>query len=120
MTSATQSRVSGMALAILLLAAATGLIHLWKGINDGLLMFIGNGIGYLVLAAVAYLPLPVSGTLRRLTKWALLALTAITIIGWVIIGERSAIGFIDKAIEVVLIILVFLDLRKKGTESLTS
>jgi hypothetical protein len=119
MTSAAQSRVNGMSLAILLLAAATGLIHLWKGISGGDLMFIANGIGYLVLAAVAYLPLPVSGTLRRLAKWALLAFTAITIIGWVLIGERSAIGFIVKAIEVVLIILVFLDLRKKGTGSLT-
>ncbi len=112
MTSATQSRINGLTLVILLLAVATGLIHLTKGINDGLVMFIANGIGYLVLAAVGYLPLPVSDRIRVLDKWALLAFTAITIIGWLIIGERTALGFVTKTIEVVLIILVFLDLRR--------
>ena len=76
MTTTTQSRVNGLTLAILLLAVATGFIHLGKGISDGLVMFIANGIGYLVLAAVGYLPLPVSDRLRVLDKWALLAFTA--------------------------------------------
>jgi hypothetical protein len=98
--------------AILLLVLATALIHLWKGISDGLLMFIANGLGYLALAAAAYFPLVALANYRRLAKWALLAFTAVTIGGWILIGERSAIGFITKAIEVVLIILVFLDLRK--------
>jgi hypothetical protein len=48
-----------------------------------------------------------------LAKWALLAFTGVTIIGWVLIGERSTIGFIDKALEVALIVMVFLDLRKQ-------
>ncbi len=106
-----QSRLQGRSLAILVLAIATGLIHLGKGLNDGLLMFIANGLGYLVLVTVAY-ALPVSGTWRVLAKWALLALTAITIIGWVLIGERTALVFMTKAIEVLLIILVILDLRQ--------
>jgi hypothetical protein len=59
------------------------------------------------------LPLPVSGTVRTLSKWALLALTVITVIGWVLIGERTTLGFIDKAIEIVLIILLVLDLREQ-------
>jgi hypothetical protein len=112
MTPATQSRLNGMQIAIVLLAFATGLIHLWKGLNDGLLMFIANGIGYWTLAAVAYLPIAALANFRRLAKWALLAFTAITIIGWVLIGERSTIGFVTKAIEVALIVLVYLDLRQ--------
>jgi hypothetical protein len=103
-----------MQLAILLLVMATALIHLWKGVSDGLLMFIANGLGYLALAAAAYLPIAALANLRKLAKWALLAFTAVTIIGWIVIGERSAIGYIDKAIELVLIVLVFLDLRKQN------
>ncbi|HTP11034.1 MAG TPA: hypothetical protein VMP08_22420 [Anaerolineae bacterium] len=112
MTTTTQSRLSGMQLVILLLMLATALIHLGKGISDGLLMFIANGLGYLALAAVAYLPIAALANFKRLAKWGLLVFTAITIIGWVLIGERSALGFITKAIELVLIVLVFLDLRK--------
>jgi hypothetical protein len=104
-----------MQILILLLTAATALIHLWLGVSAGLLMFIANGLGYLTLAAVAYLPIAALANLRTLAKWALLAFTAITIIGWILIGERSTIGFIDKAIEVVLIVLVLLDLRQKPT-----
>jgi len=113
MTPTTQSRLGGMQLVILLLVAATALIHLWKGVSDGLLMFIANGLGYLVLGAAAYLPIPPLANVRVLAKWALLAFTVVTIIGWVVIGERSPIGFADKAIEVVLVILLFIDLRRK-------
>ena len=97
---------------ILLLVLATALIHLWKGVSDGLLMFIGNGLGYLALAAAAYLPIAALARFRRLAKWALLAFTGVTIIGWVLIGERSTIGFVDKAIEVALVVLLALDLRQ--------
>lgn len=113
MTSTSQSRLGGMQLAILLLVLATALIHLWKGVSDGLLMFIANGLGYLTLAAVAYLPIAALARFRQLAKWALLAFTGVTIIGWVLIGERSAIGFVDKAVELALIVLVFLDLRQQ-------
>ena len=112
MTLATQSRLNGMQVAIVILTFATGLIHLWKGLTDGLLMFIGNGLGYFVLAVVAYLPIAALARYRRLAKWVLLAFIAVTIGGWVIFGERSVIGFTDKAIEIVLIVLVFLDLRR--------
>jgi hypothetical protein len=113
MTSATQSRLGGLQVGILLLTAATALIHLWLGVSAGLIMFILNGLGYLTLAAVGYLPIPPLANLRVLARWALLAFTAVTIIGWVVIGERNTIGFIDKAIEIVLAILLISDLRRK-------
>lgn len=113
MTSATQSRLTGRQIVILLLVIATAAIHLWLGISSGLLMFIANGVGYLALAAAAYLPIAALANIRTLAKWALLAFIAITIIGWVFIGERIAIGYIDKAIELVLIVLVYLDIRKQ-------
>ena len=113
MTPTTSSRLGGMQIGILLLATATALIHLWLGISAGLIMFIANGLGYLTLAAAAYLPIAALANLRKWAKWGLLAFTAVTIIGWVLIGERSTIGFVDKAIEVLLIILLFLDLRQQ-------
>jgi hypothetical protein len=113
MTPTTPSRLNGMQLVILLLVTATALIHLWKGVSDGLLMFLGNGLGYLVLGAAAYLPIAALAKFRTAAKWALLAFTAVTIAGWVFIGERSTIGYVDKAIEVALIILLFIDLRRK-------
>lgn len=113
MTPAFQSRLGGMQIVILLLALATGLIHLWLGLNAGLIMFILNGLGYLALAAAGYLPIPPLVSLRVWARWALLAFTAVTIIGWIFIGERNAIGFIAKAIEIVLLILLISDLRRK-------
>lgn len=113
MTLTTSSRLGGMQIGILLLTAATALIHLWLGVSAGLIMFIANGLGYLTLAAAAYLPIAALANLRKWAKWGLLAFTAVTIIGWVFIGERSTIGFIDKAIEMGLIVLVFLDLRQE-------
>jgi hypothetical protein len=102
-----------MQIGILLLVLATALIHLWKGVSDGLLMFIANGAGYLVLAGAAYLPIAALANFRTLAKWALLAFTVVTIGGWVLIGERSTIGYADKAIEVLLVILLIVDLRRK-------
>jgi hypothetical protein len=102
-----------MQIGILLLVLATALIHLWKGVSDGLLMFIANGVGYLALAAAAYLPIAALANFRTLAKWALLAFTVVTIGGWVLIGERSTIGYVDKAIEILLVILVIVDLRRK-------
>ena len=112
MTTATQSRLGGMQIVILLLVVATALVHLGKGVSDGLIMFIANGLGYLALGAAAYLPIPPLANVRRLAKWALLAFTLVTIIGWIFIGERIPLGYIDKAIEVVLVILLIIDLRR--------
>ena len=113
MTPTTQTRLNGMQVAIVVLTFATGLIHLVKGFTDGLVMFIANGLGYFALATVAYLPIAALARYRRPARWVLLAFIAVTIIGWVLIGERSVIGFTDKAIEVVLIVLVYMDIRKQ-------
>jgi hypothetical protein len=113
MTQATQTRLNGIQIGILLLVAATALIHLWLGVSAGLIMFIANGLGYLALAAVAYLPIASLARFRILAKWGLLAFAAVTIIGWMVIGERSPIGFADKAIEVLLVILLLIDLLRK-------
>ena len=115
MTAQASTKISGMHVVIILLTAATGLIHLWLGLTTpGLdIMFLLNGLGYLTLAVVGYFPIAPLAKYQRLARWVLVAYTAVTIIGWIFIGLRIPLAYITKAIEVVLIVLVLIDLRKK-------
>ena len=42
----------------------------------------------------------------------IMIITAVTIAGWIAFGARSPIGYLDKVIEISLIGLLFLDMRK--------
>jgi hypothetical protein len=106
----TSDRIGPLQIAIVVLAAATGLMHIWLAIPENLTMFYLNGIGYLVLAGALYLP-----ALRPYRKWirfALMAYTLVTILGWVFIGMREPVGYINKAIEVTLLILLIVDWQR--------
>ena len=96
---------------IILLTIATAVIHLALGIPDGFMMFILNGIGYLVLITALYLPQ--LSKYHALTRWALIAFTVVTILGWVFIGARIPIAYVDKLIEIVLVVLLFVEMRQK-------
>jgi hypothetical protein len=101
---------------IILLTLATALIHLVllnillvnsdMGIS---IPFILNGLGYMALLAAYYLPLPWVKEQRSLVRWAFIGFTAVTILLWVIMGSRNYVGYIDKLIEVALIVLLYLD-----------
>ncbi|MFO7662568.1 MAG: DUF4332 domain-containing protein [Chloroflexota bacterium] len=99
---------------IALLTAATGLLHILIGFNvigggsgDPFWMMVANGFGYLVLLALF---LTTSGSTRRTIRWILIAYTLITLIGYFILnGEISTWPMIIKAIELLLVILLFLD-----------
>jgi hypothetical protein len=93
---------------IILLTVATAAIHF----SLILPLFILNGLGYLVLLAGLYLPIPALANYRAWVRWALLGYAALTIILWVIMGVRSPLAYIDKAIEVVLIVLLFMESRQ--------
>lgn len=111
-----KSQVSPRKISIVLLTIATAIIHiglafyaLSLGDMTTLIMFLLNGFGYLVLLAAYYLPLPIARDHRNLVHWAFIAFTAVTIIGWVAIGSRNTIGYIDKLVELTLIVLLFTD-----------
>jgi hypothetical protein len=106
-----------MKLLIALLTAATGILHLLVGF--GVLagggapptnwLLVANGVGYLVLLALFYTS---SGSRRGTIRWILLAYTLITLVGYFIIGagfDGGTIPLVIKAIELLLIILLFLD-----------
>jgi hypothetical protein len=93
------------------LAVATAAIHIFLAVtqmnND--LLFILNGLGYLVLVGALYLPLPQLAPYRNWIRWALIALAAITVVLWIIIGARTPIAYLDKAIEVALIVALWVE-----------
>jgi len=75
-------------------------------------LFLLNGIGYLVLVGALYLP-----QLRQYqttVRWLLIAFAAVTIIMYfAIAGVRfNPVGYLTKAVEVVLIILLLIDGRR--------
>ena len=98
------------------LTLATAIIHVVLAIGTDdvttKVMFSLNGLGYVGLVAALYLPQ--LRARRRLIRWALIAFTGVTVLGWVAIGDRIPIGFVDKAIEVVLLALLILDARDEG------
>jgi len=109
-------KLSGVQIGILILGAATGLIHLvllslLMGKLD--VLFTLNGLGYLAFLAAYFLPLPIVKDQPRLVKWAFILFTLVTIIAWVFMGEKSlpaaALGYITKLIEIGLIACLWVD-----------
>lgn len=100
-------------LGIILLTLATAFIHLylvmelWANGMSGT-MFILNGLGYLGLLGALFLPLPFLERFRSFVRIAFILYTLVTIIAWVAIGQRSAIGYIDKVVEIALVILLWM------------
>ena len=105
-----QVQLSAQQYVIILLAIATALVHFTLLFPDP--VFILNGLGYLVLVAALYLPLPQVASYRNQLRWVLMAYTAITLILWVFMGARVTIAYIDKLIEIILIILLWMESQK--------
>ena len=131
------SRISLLATAIIILALITAWIHLDLAIKIGFftgpigghvsrgrsglmgfifsylpLLFILNGIGYIVLVVALYLP-----QLKRfqsIIRWILIVFTAITVIAYfALLGLRqNPTGYIDKIVEIVLIALLLIEERR--------
>jgi hypothetical protein len=93
-------------LGIVALTLATAYIHY----TLGGMMFLGNAAGYLVLAAAMVAPLALASKYRWLIRAALIVFTLVTIGGWMMFGARIFIGYLDKAIEVALIALLFVEM----------
>jgi hypothetical protein len=89
------------------LALATAWIHAWLGGT----LFLLNAAGYTVLAITLVAPLP--GALRDsrwLIRLALLGFTIVTIAGWAAFGARFWVAYLDKAIELALVVAVGVDI----------
>ncbi|MEX2546991.1 MAG: hypothetical protein WD830_04290 [Chloroflexota bacterium] len=96
----------GLRVAIVVLTLATAYIHY----TLGSMMFVFNAAGYVVLAAAMVTPLPIFARYRWWIRGALLGWTVVTILGWVMFGARFDLAYFSKAIEVVLIVLLVVEM----------
>lgn len=102
---------------VLALIAGTAVIHLSRAMVDPEIsvLFALNAIGYFVLGALLYAPLPALDPWRSKIRWALIAYAATTIVLFFVWGFMSEdwpmIGFVDKAIESALIAFLLLERR---------
>jgi hypothetical protein len=104
-------------LTILVLVMLTAAIHLSRARADpeiGLL-FTLNAVGYLLLVALLYLPLPGLRRWCQIIRWLLIGYTAVTIGLYLLWGalssEWSTLGWIDKVIEGALLGLLWWEAR---------
>ncbi len=108
--------MSGKKIGILVTGLITALIHLvLLSVLMGQVstLFVLNGLGFLGLLAAYLLPLDFLRRYHGLVRWTLIAFTAVTILAWVAIGNKSlpagALGYLTKIDELILIVLLWLD-----------
>ncbi len=94
---------------IICLTVATAAIHLYLGGT----LFLVNGLVYLCLVAVLYIP--ALHRFRAITRIGLLAFTIITIVFWALYTRFAPdpIGYIDKVIELLLVVLLVVEMRQE-------
>jgi hypothetical protein len=103
--------VTAVRFGIAVLTLATAAIHIALAVPLTMIGFYLNGVGYVALLGGLYLPS--LAPYRRPLRWLLMAYTALTIILWALIGRPyTTIGYVDKAIEVALLALLWIDHRR--------
>ena len=104
----TSERMSGLKIIIAILTLLTAGIHFTLVFPSP--VFILNSLGYLTLLAAYLLPIPIARDNRGLVRWAFIGFTVVTIIAWLAIGDKTfVLGYVTKAIEVLLIIALLRD-----------
>ncbi|HEX2992544.1 MAG TPA: hypothetical protein VHO49_17800 [Anaerolineales bacterium] len=99
--------LTGKHYGIIIFTLATAILHITLFPD---IMFTLNGLGYLGLLVAYLLPIPMFQQRRSLVWWVFVGYTALTIILWVIMGEKnfsastsSMIGYYAKAAELLLL-----------------
>jgi hypothetical protein len=109
-------RLTSIQWGIVAATAVTALIHLFLGfqfISDVLgVVFILNGLGYLVLVVGLYF-VPQLAAQRSLLRWVLLGYTAVTFVLYFVFNGADSFsslpGLITKVVELALMALLWLD-----------
>jgi hypothetical protein len=105
--------LTGKHYGIILFTLVTAILHITLFPD---IMFTLNGLGYLGLLGAYFLPVPFFQQRHNLVWWALAGYTVLTIVLWVIMGEKdfsasssSMIGYYAKAAEVLLLGFLWAD-----------
>jgi hypothetical protein len=119
--------VGPVQIGILVLALGTASIHIYLFLIEGFLgngemlpiyqlLFVGNFFAYLTLAVALLLPLSPLTRVRSFIRPFLIAIAVASIASYFHVGVLDAVGHIDKAIEVLLIVLVTVDAATSNPE----
>ena len=115
-----KAKFGALQIGIILLTLVTAVVHLIL-LNQTMIRLTGridplftlNGLGYLGLLIVYFLPVPIASNNRGLLRRVFIGYTALTILAWVAMGSKSgpgaALGYITKVDELALIGLLWLD-----------
>lgn len=96
---------------VIVLTLITAFIHLRLG-SFGLPLFTLNGLGYLVLLLLLYLPFSLLAPYRHIARWALIGYTALTIVLWIFLGAPyTPTGYFTKLVEIGIIVLLVMEHR---------
>lgn len=108
--------LNGKKIGIILTTLATAILHITLFPD---IVFTLNGLGYLGLLGAYLLPIHFLQQNRRRTWWTFSGYTALTIVLWVIMGDKtfvagtsSAIGYYAKAAELLLLVFLWIDKPK--------
>jgi hypothetical protein len=109
-------KLTGIHYGIILAAIATAILHISLYPD---IVFTLNGLGYLGLLGAYLLPIGLFQQRRNLVWWVFVGYTALTIVLWIIMGDKnfvagtsSATGYYAKAAEVLLLIFLWADKPK--------
>jgi membrane protease YdiL (CAAX protease family) len=99
---------SNLRIAIIVLTLITAAVHLTLNFPDP--VFILNCLGYIALMIVffKFVRVPFLAGREKLVWYAYMGFVAVTILAWVAIGTRNIVGYADKAVEVLLLIALWL------------
>jgi hypothetical protein len=91
---------------VIILVLITAVIHLFLGIQYSDTLFLLNGIGYIGLVGMLYLPLAFLVGYRGYVRWVLVGYAALTVILYFVMQTNpfaSGLGLFTKAVEIALI-----------------
>lgn len=105
-----------LAAGVILLTLGAAAIHLYLApIEFGTgatlfgVLFVLNGLGYLTMLAVIYAPLGFLAPFRLAARVILIVIAAASIGAYFYVGVFDTIGWVDKAVEAGLILLVLIE-----------
>jgi len=112
--------LTGKHYGIILFTLATAILHLsLYPYFQRLDPIVLNGLGYLALLGAYFLPIPFFQQRHKLVWWALFGYTILTIILWVLLGNKnfsedigSMTGYYAKVAEVILLGFLWADKPK--------
>ena len=105
---------------VIVCSLATAVFHIlcypYFGWLDSIVL---NGFGSLALLTAYFLPFPLFKKIRPATFWTIVGYTLLTIILWIILGDKtfrfattSALGYYAKTAEIFLLVFLGYDLPK--------